>query len=158
MKIEITLNDITAFGRAWEEIKEKTFGKQTTKVYLAIKPFIELIDEYRKAKQAYIKEHIEEGQTKIPQFDSVTDHDGNEIPDETKEKMGLSETKEWVEFQEFHQEQMSDIHEFEVTPVLEETQGNKLNANQLHVFNVLGLLVLPKEEKSKNEEIEDEED
>jgi len=146
MKVKITLSDINALGTAWEEVREKTFGKQTTKIYRALRPYIELIDDYRKAQQAYIKEHVEEGSTSIERYESMENQDGVEISDETKKKLGVPETSEWVLLQGFVQDQMSEEHLFETLPVLDETQANKLTTNQIRVFDVLGLLVSPKEE------------
>jgi len=41
MKVSVTLNDITSFGDAWTKIQDAVYGKYTTKIYRALRPFEE---------------------------------------------------------------------------------------------------------------------
>ena len=137
----ITLGDIDSFGDAWTDIKEKTYGKMTTKIYRALRPFIDLTDDYRKARQNYIASHLEDGEVSMPRYVSIVGHDGEEVSDEMKEKLGTSESQQWKDYQRFMQEEMLTPHEIDVQPVIDETITNTLTPNQIRVFDVLGLLI-----------------
>lgn len=150
MKVKITLNDINSFGEAWDKIRDMTYGKQTVKIYRALRPFMELAEDFRKATTSYIKENSESGQ-KIDRYESVLDPEGNEMTDEVKAKLGMPESDEWKGYQSWVYEQMTDDYEFEVTPILEDNQANKLNPNQIRIFDRLGLLVEPKSTGEDNE-------
>lgn len=150
MKITITLNDMNALGKAWEEVKDKTYGKQTTAVYQGLRPFLELADDYRKARQNYIKEHAGEN-GRIERFEPMEDQDSKEMSDEVKEQLGIPETEEWKELQTFLSDLMYEEHTFDVKPILDQKQQEKLTPNQLRVFDVFGLLVLPKEPDEEEE-------
>ena len=151
MKVSVTLNDITSFGEAWTKIQDAVYGKHTTKIYRALRPFIELVDDFKKSQQNYIKENAEDGQ-KIEQYESSVDPEGIEISDELKVKLGVAKSQEWVDFQSWLQEEMTEVHEFTVVPILEEAQANKLKIAEIRVFDVLGLLVNPKEEDGGEED------
>jgi len=73
------------------------------------------------------------------------------MSDEMKQKLGTSDSEEWETFQAWVQGEMSEEHEFEVIPILKEAQANKLLINQIRVFDVLGLLVNPKEKQDEEE-------
>lgn len=150
MKVKITLNDITSFGEAWTKIQDAVYGKHTTKIYRALRPFIELVDDFKKSQQNYIKENAEDGQ-KISQYDSSVDQDGAEFSDEMKAKLGVARSQEWIDFNEWLQAEMTEVHEFTVVPILEEAQANKLKIAEIRVFDVLGLLVTPGEATEEDE-------
>jgi len=46
------------------------------------------------------------------------------MSDEMKQKLGTSDSEEWETFQAWVQGEMSEEHEFEVIPILEEAQTN----------------------------------
>lgn len=156
--VRITIADLNALGESFNEIKDKTFGKQTTKVYLALAPFYELLDQYRKGQQAYIKEHTPEGWQGIPRYESAADEEGNELSMEEKRRRGVPETEEFTELQRFMDSQVYEVHEFKTTPVLEEAQANKLTPNQIRVFDMLGLLVKPKASDSEPDDAEEDQE
>ena len=150
MKVKITLNDITSFGEAWTKVQDAAYGKHTTKIYRALRPFIELVDDFKKSQQNYIKENAEDGQ-QIQQYESSVDQEGVEFSDETKAKLGVAKSEGWEDFQKWLQEEMAEIHEFTVVPILEEAQANKLKVTEIRVFDRLGLLVNPNEEAGEEE-------
>lgn len=154
MRISITLDDINALGEAWNQVKDRTYGKQTTAVYRGLRPFLELADDYRKARKNYIREHADDDTGKIERFQPMEDQNGEELTDEMKEQLGVPETDEWREYQQFLADLIDEEHTFEVTPVLEEKEANKLTPNQQRVFDVLGLLVQPKEKNADEEDDE----
>ena len=158
MKVMISISDLEALGKDFEECKKKTYGKQTVAVYRAMRPFIELLDDYRRATQAYIVEHAEEGETGIRRYESMTDQDGNELDQEAKRRLGVAETEEFKEFNRFNLDLVSEIHDFDITPVLEEKEAGKLNMNSLWVMDRLGILVNPAEKVDSREAEGDEED
>lgn len=158
MKVTITLNDINAFGPAWQSVQDKTYGKITTQVYDALSPFIDLTDRYRKARQNYIKEHTPEGKSGIPRYDH-TDQNGEQLSEEQCRDLGLPETDEWIEFQRFLDDLLFEEHEIKVKPVLDDKAANKLPPKELRVFDVLGLRVRPRaEHEEEDDDEEDEED
>lgn len=151
MKVTVTLNDISSFGKSWESVRAATYGKHTVRIYRALRPFFELADDFRKAQQNYIKEHAEDGQ-KIRRYESVLDHEGNEMSDEMKAGLRSDESDEWTEYQTFMADEMSYGYEFEVVPVLGDAQANKLKLDEIRVFDTLGLLISPKEVEDEEED------
>jgi hypothetical protein len=148
MKTKITLNDINAFGEAWKQVKEKTYGKLTMQAYRQLRPFIELTDDYRHSIQNYIREHAADGEQRILRYDH-TDQNGEQMSDEMCERLGLPETDEWRAYQQYQNDLVFEEHEIEVTPVMNDKELSKLNPSQIRVFDRLGLIQEP---KSENEE------